>query len=167
MSTVYRGDMTVLWVTLQASEELGLLSSDYVQDYFGNDGQVTLHHIDSAADFPVVMVDVPLTTPEIPHDVFTGSYSLALLQDGDYEIRGRVRDIAGNYTILNSVQVPLGGETVQPLLMTLLSGFSNKFVVRAGGAVFRTGFDSGISFGVPAISGGDLFNYEIVSGADL
>ena len=41
MSTIYRGGMTTLWLTLQSNEALGVLDTDYMEDYFGAEGQVS------------------------------------------------------------------------------------------------------------------------------
>jgi hypothetical protein len=115
MSTVYRGAFATLWITLQANESLGILDSDYLEDYFGNDSQVSLYHVATDAYYPVLMLDQPLTTPLIPYDVFKGQIAMASLPDGDYQVRGRCRDVGGNYTILSAVQTPLGGEQVLAL----------------------------------------------------
>ncbi len=112
MSTVYRGAFATLWITLQANETLGILDSDYLEDYFGNDSQVSLYHVDSGTHYPVLMLDQPLATPLIPYDVFKGQAAMASLPDGAYQVRGRCRDVGGNYTILSTVQTPLGGEQV-------------------------------------------------------
>ena len=122
MSTVYRAQFSTLWITLQSNEQLGLLDSDYLEDYYGNDGQVTLHHIDSGIDYPVLMLHVSEETPEIPFDVFRGQTSLAILPNGDYEVRGRCRDLAGNYTILSAFESPLGTEAVSAQLFNILQG---------------------------------------------
>ena len=112
MSTVYRGAFATLWITLQANEALGILDSDYLEDYFGNDSQVSLYHIASDTHYPVLMLDQPLATPLIPYDVFKGQIAMASLPDGAYQVRGRCRDVGGNYSILSAVQTPLGGEQV-------------------------------------------------------
>lgn len=151
--TIHRGSLTTLWFTLQSSEQLGILDSAYVEDYFGNDGQVSLYHIATNAYYPVVMVEQPAETPVIPHDVFKGSYALALLPDGDYQIRGRVKDVAGNYTILSVVQTPIGGETVQAMTFDIQPGNGMIYTINMGGLILTGGIDTDATLKHPAISG--------------
>lgn len=122
MSIVYRGQLTTLWVILQSNEQLGLLDSDYLEDYFGNDGQLTLHHVESNTDYPVLMIEQVTDTPIIPHDVFRGQVSLAGLPSGTFQVRGRCRDRAGNYTVVSAVQSPIGDEQVVSLWFQLAGG---------------------------------------------
>jgi len=147
MPTIYRGGMTTLWLTLQSNEQLGILDTDYIEDYYGNDGQVSLYHINTDTHYPVVMVAQPAQTPGVDNDVFTGSYLFSLLPDGDYEIRGRVRDVVGNYTILSAFQTPAGGEGVQALGLTIADGFGTIYVINAGPLTIRTGIDTGACIG--------------------
>ena len=147
MPTIYRGGMTTLWLTLQSNEQLGILDTVYIEDYFGNDGQVSLYHISTDTHYPVVMVAQPDQTPGVDNDVFTGSYLFSLLPDGDYQIRGRVRDVVGNYTILSAFQNPAGGEGVQALGLTIADGFGTIYVISAGPLVIRTGIDTGAHIG--------------------
>ena len=123
---VFRGSFTTLWITLQSNEELGLLATDYLEDYFGTDGQITLHHVEGPTDYPVLMIEQPAQTPGIPNDYFLGQIPFASIPDGNYEIRGRCKDVVDNYSILNSVQSPLGGE--QTIIIT--------FEIRPVGGVF-------------------------------
>lgn len=154
MSVIYRSQFSTLWITLEANETLGILDSDYLEDYYGNDGQVTLHHVDSATDYPVLMVEQVAETPEIPHDVFRGQANLTGLPDGNYQVRGRCRDVVGHYTILSSVQTPFGGELVIAL----------GFEIRAGQGFFYQPFPAGtLAASVaarklrrPEITGGEL-----------
>ena len=69
------------------------------------------------------------------------------MPDGDYEIRGRVRDVVGNYTILSAFQNPGGGEGVQALAVTIASGFASIYVLEMGPLSIRTGIDTGARFG--------------------
>ena len=147
MATIYRGGMTTLWLTLQSNEALGILDSAYIEDYFGADGQVSLYHIATDAHYPVVMVAQPDQTPGVDNDVFKGSYLFSLLPNGDYEIRGRVRDVVGNYTILSALQNPSGGEGVQALALTIDAGFASMSLLAMGPLLIRTGIDTGVSIG--------------------
>ncbi|MEZ0137380.1 MAG: hypothetical protein AB9Q17_02395 [Candidatus Reddybacter sp.] len=151
MPTVYRGGKTTLWLTLQSSEELGILDTDYIEDYFGNDGQVSLYHISTTTHYAMTMIAQPGETPSVDNDVFKGSYLFSLLPDGDYEIRGRVRDVVGNHTILSAFQTPAGGEGVQALGLTIADGFGTIWVIDAGPLLIRTGIDTGAHIG-PVIS---------------
>ena len=152
MPAIYRGGMTTLWLTLQSNEQLGILDTDYIEDYYGNDGQVSLYHISTDTHYPVVMVAQPDQTPGVDNDVFTGSYLFSLLPDGVYEIRGRVRDVVGNYTILSAFQAPAGGEGVQALGLTIADGFGTIYVINAGPLLIRTGIDTGARIGTAVVA---------------
>ena len=104
MLTFYRGAFTQVEITISASESLGLLDSDYIEDYYGVDGQLTLRRSASAFEVAVLVFPDGLETPSIPNDVFRGLIPLASLADGTYSLLGRVRDTLGNSTILGSVQ---------------------------------------------------------------
>jgi hypothetical protein len=131
MPTFPRSHFTELQITLTSNEVLGILSSDYLEDYFGVDNQITLRH-ESGTRYSVLMNEVISETPSIPHDVFTGYASLSVLPDGDYFIEGRVRDIAGNYTILGAVDSPIGNERLIVLSFTVTGGADSNVVVLIG-----------------------------------
>ena len=141
MSIVYRGSFSTLWVTLQSNETLGILDNDYLEDYFGNDGQVSLYHIDTDNYYPVVMVEQPLLTPAIPFDVFRGQQALASLPNGSYEIRGRCRDELGHYSIIGAVQTPIGGEDLVTLPLQIVEGIGPAVSVGATGIIIRVGIE--------------------------
>ncbi|MBL4838398.1 MAG: hypothetical protein JKY34_12560 [Kordiimonadaceae bacterium] len=143
MSTVYRGAFATLWITLQANEALGILDADYLEDYFGNDSQVSLYHIASDTHYPVLMLDQPLVTPLIPYDIFKGQMAMASLPDGAYQVRGRCRDVGGNYTILSAVQSPLGGEQVLAMEFNIQPGQGLHFTVQLPFGLIRMGLDMG------------------------
>lgn len=147
MPTIYRGAMTTLWLTLRSNEALGILDTDYIEDYYGNDGQISIYHIATDTHYAVSMIAQPDQTPGIDNDVFMGSYLFSLLPDGDYEIRGRVRDVVGNYTIISAVQTPLGGEGTQALSLTISSGYATIYTIAAGPLLIRTGIDTGAHIG--------------------
>lgn len=163
MSTIYRGGMTTLWLTLQSNEALGVLDTDYIEDYFGADGQVSLYHIASNTHYPVVMVAQPDQTPGVDNDVFKGSYLFSLLPDGAYEIRGRVRDVVGNYTILSAFQTPGGGEGVQALALTIDAGFATLYVIDLGPLSIRTGIATGAHLGPANIAANLSFGLAAVA----
>ena len=137
---VYRGAFATLWLTLQSNEQLGILDTDYLEDYAGADGQVSAHHIEGATDYPVLMIDQPGQTPGTPNDVFTGQIVLATLPDGYYEIRGRCRDIAGNYTILSSVQTPIGNEQVISMAFEIKDGAGLHYPMPGSAILIRGGY---------------------------
>jgi hypothetical protein len=115
MEIFRRNSFSQIWVNLKSDEVLGVLDSSYIQDYFGNQGQITLYHPESGVRIPIAMNELigpDDPTPEIPHDVFTGFIDLSTIQDGTYRIEGLVRDTVGNYTVLSEIQNPLGIERV-------------------------------------------------------
>lgn len=96
-----RGNHSEIGIKLTSNEELGVLDTAYIEDFFGTDGQVSLFHQNSSQRFDVLMTTVPDDTPGVANDVLLGFYPLNLLPDGNYEIQGFVRDTAGNYTVLS------------------------------------------------------------------
>ena len=162
--TFYRAAHTTLWLTIQSNESLGVLDSDYIEDYHGADGQLTLHHVATTTDYPVLMAPQPDQTPLIPNDVFRGPVTLATLPDGDYELRGRVRDVTGNYTILSAFASPQGGEDVQAIVLTILPGNGYQLLFSEG-ATLTTAVVAAEPFNVPVFApgsaGGDLIRDEI------
>lgn len=102
MFTFYRKNFSEIWIRIISNETLGLLDSSFVQDYDGIDGQVTLRNLDSGQKYTVLVSEAVEETPEKPHDILVGFYSLASLPDGNYEVQGRVRDKAGNYSIVGN-----------------------------------------------------------------
>lgn len=122
MTTFNRGNFTQLWIRLTSDEPLGVLDTDYLEDYYGNDGFITLYNPTTLGEFQLAMLAVPDITPNVPNDVFQGVYSpLSDLVDGTYELRFRCRDLYGNYTISNSVQSPVGDERVLALAVILIT----------------------------------------------
>ena len=87
----------------------------------------------------MLLFELPGQTPVIPHDVFQGQSTLASLPDGDYEVRGRCRDVAGNYTILSSVQTPIGGEQVLPMDFEIRPGSGLHYPMPASAVLLRAG----------------------------
>lgn len=108
MQTFQRQQFNQLWITLTSNEVLGVLDFDYIEDYFGNDGQLTLHRISDDSRTPVLMNSLPLETPETNNDVFTGQIDLSTVENGLYRLEGAVRDISGNVTVLSASLVREG-----------------------------------------------------------
>lgn len=171
MPTFYRGLFTELWITLRSDEVLGVLDSDYLEDYFGTDGQVTLRYEDGSF-YTVLMNEVPEETPGIAHDVFTGPIDLNTIPDGIYTIQGRVRDVVDNYTILNEVENPFGNERIINLSFTVAStGPTTDLVVFVGPVKLMGGItmevlfeptpDFVLSFEVPT------FDVKLMSSVEL
>ena len=131
MPTFVRGFFTELWITLRSDETLGILDSDYLEDYFGVDGQISLLH-DSNVRYTVVMNEVEEETTDIPHDVFTGFLELDSIPNGHYVVQARVRDIANSYTILGAVDSPLGTERIINLEFDVIDGYPSNITVEVG-----------------------------------
>lgn len=112
---IYRSGYQDLILALETGEGLGVLDTGYLQDYFGVAGQLTLFHLASATAFAVPMSSLPAG--------FQGSYPFALLPNGSYEVRGRVRDTEGYYSILSSLVNPVGNEKIIPLSFDILPGY--------------------------------------------
>lgn len=117
-----RAEFNELTLTLSSSKELGVLDNDYIEDYYGTNGQISLYHYDTKQRYYVMMNEVFTETPEIPHDVFRGFLPMSFLPDGVYRIEGRVRSNSGFYTILSEVANPFGNERIIPLDFNIYSG---------------------------------------------
>jgi hypothetical protein len=107
MKIFHRQQFTRLWITLQSNEELGVLDSGFLEDYFGVNEQLTLHKMSDDTRTPILMnsvVGLDDPTPMLPNDVFTGFVELSDLENGTYFIEGCVRDVVGNYTVLTASQ---------------------------------------------------------------
>lgn len=123
-----RGTFTSMVLTIKSNEELGILDSGYVEDYFGVDGFMTVRRVSDGFRDSIPMVPVPEETPAINNDVFRGTLDLTTMPNGFYELEGRVRDIMGNYTIFGAVQTPIGGENVTTLTLEIIDGFAARYV---------------------------------------
>ncbi len=108
----HRASFTEMHVVLSSDESLGVLDSDYIEDYTGTDGYLSLRHLQTMRRFSIPMAELLVETPEIPHDVFSGFIELSEIPDGEYRLEGRVRDVAGNYVIIGAFQDPRGDERV-------------------------------------------------------
>jgi hypothetical protein len=122
----YRGDFTLLWLTLSSNEALGVLDNSYLEDYSGTDGQVSLYHVETDTRQAVLLTE---SVPDelTPHEVFTGFVDLTTLPDGTYRVEGRVRDVIGNYAILSEIAAPTGEERVEPLGFLVAEGRGVSF----------------------------------------
>jgi len=103
-----RGGYQELWLTLASDEPLGILDTAYLEDWSGQDGQVSLLQIQTGQRFPVPMAPAPSGS----RVNFQGWIALSGLLNGVYAIQGRVRDLVGNVTILGGYHAPDGSERV-------------------------------------------------------
>src|ERR1051326_2024791 len=121
-----------IWFRIQSNEVLGILDSDYVEDYYGVDGQLTLYNPSTDSRTAILVNEVPSITPSIPHDVFEGYLDLTTLNDGVYRLEGRVKDVLDHYTVLSEVQSSFGTELVIPFEIKISShqiAISAPFIV--------------------------------------
>ena len=128
MQIFYRQNFTEIVLTLRSDSSLGLLDGGYIEDYFGIDNQLTLHNMDTNSRVALLLDEDTDVTPSIPHDAFSAVIDLSSTIDGLYRIEGRVRDTAGNYTILSDFSTPNGTEDlimlellISPLSVVLFS----------------------------------------------
>ncbi len=115
MTIFNRNGFASLVIGLQSDEGLGILDTDYIEDYNGVDAQVTIYHISSTTSWPVVM-------SLIPTNLLRGQIALAGLPDGNYDVRGRVKDVYGNYSIISAFLNPNGSEDILIIGFTIISG---------------------------------------------
>jgi hypothetical protein len=133
----YRNNFSLLWIDIRSNEQLGILDTAFIEDYNGVDGAVTLVRLSDDYAYSVPMSAVPGQTPETPDDYFRGSIALNTLPDGIYEVRGRVKDLAGNYSVMGSVASPLGTERIFDMQIRIISGSGSKRVVDVGAFTVR------------------------------
>lgn len=127
----YRGTYTQLTITITSNEVLGILDTDYVEDYYGVDGQITLYHPASGVRYPILMTAI------IPETQFRGYFSLATAPLGRYEVQGRVRDKVGNYTVIGAFNSDPVWDAVQ-LELEIKDGFGPG---SGGGPIILEGVD--------------------------
>jgi hypothetical protein len=135
MRLFLRGSFQELWLTLLSYEPLGILDTGFLEDWFGQDGQVSLLHVPSGRRFPVPMTSMPADS----QGNFIGSVPLAALANGIYAIQGRVRDRVGNVTVLGDYHAMDGSERVLPLGFELADSAVVVPVVRLGPVVLQGG----------------------------
>lgn len=135
MILFFRGGFQELWITLSSDEPLGLLDTAFLEDWAGQDGQVSLFHILTGKRVPVLMAP----SPGGSRANFVGKVALSALSLGVYSIQGRVRDLAGNVTVLGSYHALGGSERILHLDFELADGPVVIPVVRAGPVVLLGG----------------------------
>mgnify|MGYP000082518658 CR=1 FL=1 len=145
----YRGNYTQLWLVLTSDEPLGVLDTDFLEDYFGADGFVTLRHLPTGNTYQMPMVAVGTG-----NTMFRGFYNLNLLPDGLFQIEARVRDPVGNYTILNQVLNPFGNERVLALGFEIRPG--DAVSLFTGSLIVMGGFEGYLNWDNPAYFAGLL-----------
>ena len=136
-----RGSFTNMQLRIKSNEELGILDSDYIEDYDGVDGYVTLKRVSDGARVSYPATPLPGETPGINNDVFQITVPLASLNNEVYELEGRVRDIIGNYTVFGSVASPRGDEDLTSLTIEIVDGFSVQYVHNVKFASIRPTLD--------------------------
>ncbi len=136
-----RGVFTDMLLTIKSSEELGILDSAYVEDYDGADGYMTLKRLSDDFRASYAAIAVPDETPAIPNDVWRITVPLASIDNGFYELEGRVRDIVGNYTIFGSVANPIGGERITTLTLEVVDGFAVQYTYQTESVSVRAIFE--------------------------
>ena len=108
-----RQNYTEIGFIVRSNKSLSILQTDYIEDYFGVDGQLTLRYMVNDTRIAIPMQEDVAITPAIPHDAFSGFIDLTTLPDGIYRVEGRVKDEFNHYTILSGFQTPLGTEEIQ------------------------------------------------------
>lgn len=96
MIIFYRGSYSQAVITVQSNEVLGDLDTSFVEDYYGNDGQLSFYSLSAGTRSPFLVNWIDDT-----RTAFRGWLPLSIINDGVYELQGRVRDVVGNYTILS------------------------------------------------------------------
>jgi hypothetical protein len=131
VTVFYKENYSNVTIKLSFTEELGLLDLDYIEDYSGIDGQVIMTHIANDVSYVLPMTAVPAETPLVDNDVFEGLVDLTTIPNGRYAIKGRVKDIYGNYTILSEINPALvvGGERIISLQVVIVPGFPVVYFV--------------------------------------
>jgi len=136
-----RGTFTNMLLTIKSSEELGVLDSDYVEDYDGLDGYMTLKRLSDSLRVSYPAIAVVGETPAIPNDVWRITVPLASVNNGFYELEGRVRDITGNHTIFGAVASPIGGEDITTLTLEVVDGFAVQYTYQTTNVIVRPVLD--------------------------
>lgn len=137
MITFYRGRYSDLVIGIRSSEELGIIDTGYIEDYYGSDGFVSAFHLLSGVRYTIPVSEVPGETPAVPHDFFRGTIGLSNIPDGEYELQYRLKDIDGNWIMSGRVQTPNGLEKVVTLRFYIQSGFTTLHVVPTSSLVVR------------------------------
>jgi hypothetical protein len=140
MVAFFRANFSSIWLNIASNEALGVLDTDYLEDYNGVDGHISLVHLESGVFYDVVMTEVQAETPSVLHDYFRGALSLAGIPDGTYDVRCRVRDVVGNYSIIGAVASPIGTERVLSLRLTVRAGNPLRYVADSGPLTVRGGY---------------------------
>lgn len=132
-----RDNYTNMLLTIKSSEELGILDTEYIQDYDSIDGFFTLKRLSDGVRTSYPAVAVPDETPSVDNDVWRITVPLATITNGFYELEGRVRDLIGNHTIFGAVASPIGGERVTTLTLEVYAGFAREYIHQTGSVTVR------------------------------
>ena len=135
-----RLNFTELWFTLESNEALGVLDTDYLEDYYGVDGQLTLVNDDTLNEYPVLM------SPSNNNTTLSGFIDITSLSNGDYTLKGRVCDVVGNYTVLSGYFEPDAGNVVEYNITMIQSptygAVSINGLTLMGGITISTGIEN-------------------------
>lgn len=112
----YRDSSNNLGFVFKSDETLGILETDYFEDFYGIDGQLTIRS--QATSSELVLTLIPSTN--LPKTEFYGWIPVASLPNGDYTVEGRCKDVVGNYTIITAFQNSIQAQS------RVLLGFSIK-----------------------------------------
>jgi hypothetical protein len=93
----YKSNYSQIAITVTSNEVLGILDTDYIEDYYGVDGQVTVYHPATDTRYPVLMTAI------VPETQFRGYFQLTGKPLGQYQIQGKVRDKIGNVTVMGAI----------------------------------------------------------------
>jgi len=135
MTTFFRGTFQELWLTLSSNEPLGILDTDYLEDWFGQDGRVSLLRLPAGQRFQVPMA----LAPSDSRVNFKGWIGLSGLPNGTYSIQGRVRDLLGNVTILGGFHASSGLERILHLDFEIADAPVVSPVVHLGPVILQGG----------------------------
>lgn len=135
----YRSEFNEVVFTLKSNEQLGLLNTSYIQDFYGNDGFVSIQNKSTKIIYQIEVKEVTAATPNTPNDAFRGVAPLSLFPNGNYRILCRLKDLLGNYSIIGEVSSPFGNETIYNIEFDILEGMEN--IVRFGQLTIETTFN--------------------------
>ncbi len=130
-----KADFTEIWFKLESNEELGVLDTGYIEDYYGVNGQLTLENISTNTEYIILMNE---SVDSVHKTIFIGYLDLRSLPNGDYILKGRVRDVIGNYTVLSRFHLLNSGNIV-PYSLTVTSS-ADYGSVTIGGLTLSGGF---------------------------
>lgn len=137
MFKFFRGTYAQMFIEIRSNEQLGVLDTGYVEDYNGVDGQLSLYHVESGVRYAIPMTSIVEETPDVPNDFFRGALDLSVLPNGIYRLQGRVRDVVGNYSVINAFADSSGSERIINLDLNILPGAGSRHTFAIGPVTVR------------------------------